>query len=302
MEGQDIRIIFKTAPTFGFRAFILAMLALTCVLFDRNDALFHQWRESAERIVTPVRAVVNQPIEWIHQLIQGATLQKNLVEENDHLREQQIIMQSQMQSLLELQRENKQLNALLKSSANVTGRVKVAKLLAVSLDPSLQQFILNKGKADKVYIGQPVFDAYGVMGQIVDLSHNTSKVLLITDQKSAIPVEDYRNGMRAIVTGTGDKQTLKLINVPILSKIKKGDLFVTSGYAQHFPQGYPVGIVDSVVHHVGQKFLLVTLLPSAHLDQTQRVLLVWPSQLKLRKQVEQLIQRQQFPLPKATQP
>lgn len=299
-EDSVIRDLFKTAPTFGLRVSLLAMLAIACMFLDRSNVRFHQWRQQLEQVVVPVRNMVSQPIHWAYQVTQGLTLQKNLVEENDRLRIREILLQSQMQHLLELQRENKQLQALLASSHNVTGKVRVARLLAVSLDPNLHQLILNKGLQDQVYIGQPVFDAYGVMGQVVDLADETSKVLLVTDSRSAVPVQDYRNGIRAVVVGTGDNQTLKLVNVPRLADIKQGDLFVTSGYGQRFPQGYPVGMVTSVEHNVGQQFLNVALLPSAHLDQTQRVLLVWPGQLKIRKQVEKLLKQQAFPMPRAT--
>ncbi len=263
---------------------------------DFHNVRFHQLREQAEQLVTPIRLIVDRPINWINQLMQGITLQKNLVEENDQLRTKEIILQSQVQHLIELQRENTQLQELLSSAGNVTGQVKLARLLAISLDPSLHQLILDKGLDDKVYIGQPVFDAYGVMGQVINVAPNTSKVLLVTDSRSAIPVQDYRNGIRAVVVGTGDNQFLKLVNVPVLADIKRGDLFVTSGFDQHFPQGYPVGVVTSVMQEVGQQFLQVQVLPSAHLDQTQRVLLVWPGQLKLRNQVEQLLQ-QNLPIP-----
>lgn len=288
-EGDPIRDIFKTAPTFGLRVTLLIILSLICIFLDRRSPSFHQWRENTEIVVSPIRTMVDTPIDWIYQTLQGLTLQKNLVEENDRLRVKEIMLQSQVQQLLELQRENKQLKALLSSSNNVTGRVSVARLLAISLDPSLHQLILDKGSKQNVYIGQPVFDAYGVMGQVVEVANDTSKVLLVTDSRAAIPVEDYRNGIRAVVEGTGDNQTLKLIHVPVLADIKVGDLFVTSGYGQHFPQGYPVGVVTQVDHQEGQQFLQVALLPSAHLDQTQRVLLVWPGQLKIRKQVEKLL-------------
>lgn len=274
------------------------LLSLVFIFLDRKPAAFHQWREQAEVVVTPLRYMVSQPIEWAHQLIQGLTLQKHLVEENNQLRIHEIMLQSEVQRLLAVQRENEQLKALLQSAGNLTGRVKVGHILAISLDPSLHQLILNKGKSDQVYVGQPVFDAYGVMGQVVDIARDASKLLLVTDTRSAIPVQDYRNGLRAIIAGTGDNQTLKLLNVSTLADIQVGDIFVTSGYGQLFPQGYPVGVVTAIHHKVGQKFLAVELLPSAHLDQTQRVLLVWPSQLKLRNQVEQLLKRN-LPQPEA---
>ncbi|PHQ80350.1 MAG: rod shape-determining protein MreC [Coxiella sp. (in: Bacteria)] len=290
-EGVIIRELFKTPPTFGLRVSVLAIIALLCVFLDHSGARFHAYRQQAEIVVHPMRLLVDKPIEWVYQATQDLTLQRDLIRENDQLRIKEIILQSQVQQLLELQRENNQLKALLSSSSGVTGRVKVANILAISMDPNLHQLILNKGHHDQVYSGQPVFDAFGVMGQVVDATRDTSKVLLITDPRTAIPVKDYRTGMRAIVEGSGDGQSLRLLNVSTLADVKTGDVFVTSGYGRHFPQGYPVGVVTQVQHHVGQQFLPVALLPSAHLDQTQRVLLVWPSQLKLRNQVKQLLEK-----------
>ena len=63
--------------------------------------------------------------------------------------------------------------------------------------------ILNKGRNDGVYVGQPVLDAYGLMGQVIAVDSITSRVLLITDTQSAIPVLNVRNGMRSIAIGVG---------------------------------------------------------------------------------------------------
>ena len=228
-EGVIIRELFKTPPTFGLRVSVLAVAALFCIFLDHSSARFHAYRQQAEIVVHPMRLFVDKPIEWVHQATQGLTLQRDLIRENDQLRIKEIILQSQVQQLLELQRENKQLKALLSSSSGVTGRVKVANILAISMDPNLHQLILNKGHHDQVYSGQPVFDAFGVMGQVVDATRDTSKVLLITDPRTAIPVKDYRTGMRAIVEGSGDGHSLRLLNVSTLADVKTGDVFVTSG-------------------------------------------------------------------------
>lgn len=289
MRNKKIREHFKLPSAFGLRVLLLAFLAFLFVFLDQTKPSFHEYREKAEGLVYPLRLLVSKPIAWSWQVFESMTLQRHLIEENEQLRSKEIILQSQLHQLFELQHENKQLEALLSSSTNVTGRVLVAQLLAVSLDPSLHQLIIDKGNQDQVYTGQPVFDAFGVMGQVVDVSQDVSRVLLLTDVRSAIPVENYRTGLRAIVEGTSDNYSLQLMNVSTLSDVKKGDLFVTSGYGGRFPQGYPVGIVSQVKKEVNKEFLEVTLVPSAHLDQTQRVLLVWPNQLKLHDQVEQLL-------------
>lgn len=267
---------------------------MLCIFFDLSNARFHALRQRGEVLVAPVRQLVNQPIQWAHRAVQALSLQSELVEENNRLRMKEILLQSKIQHMLELQRENRQLKALLLSPVNTTGRVEVAQLLAVSLDPSLHQLILDRGEHDHVFIGQPVLDADGVMGQVVDVAPDTSKVLLVTDARAAVPVQDYRTGIRAIASGMGNNHQLQLLDVSPLADIKQGDLFVTSGFGQRFPSGYPVGVVQQVTHQSSDKFLTVTLLPTAHLDQTQRVLLIWPSQLKLHDQVEKLLSK---PLP-----
>lgn len=296
MRSKKIAVHFKLPPAFGFRAFLLAVIALLFIFLDQTKLAFHAYREKAEVIVSPVRLLVSRPIIWSRQAFESITLQRYLIEENERLRSKNIMLQSQVHQLLELQRENKQLEALLSSSTNVTGRVVMAQLLAVSLDPSLHQLIIDKGSREEVYSGQPVLDAYGVMGQVIDVSHDVSRVLLLTDLRSAIPVENYRTGLRAIVQGTSDNYSLQVVDVSLLADVQKGDLFVTSGYGGRFPPGYPVGIVSRVKKEADKPFLDITLTPSAHLDETQRVLLVWPSQLKLHDQVEQLL-NQQLPKP-----
>lgn len=66
-----------------------------------------------------------------------------------------------------------------------------------------------------------MLDAYGVVGQVIHAGLLTSKVMLISDPKSAVPVQDYRNGIRALALGMGSSGKLLLINVPDTSDIQK---------------------------------------------------------------------------------
>ena len=119
------------------------------------------------------------------------------------------------------------------SSQEIDGKAHVAHILAIDLDPSLHQEVLDVGASDKVYVNQPVLDAFGVMGQLVNIGPKVSKVLLLTDKKSAIPVRDVRSGVRAVAMGDGSTG-LQLINVTDTADIK-GDLLVTSGLGMQFP-------------------------------------------------------------------
>ena len=111
-------------------------------------------------------------------------------------------------------------------------------------------------------------------GQVVAVNPLTSRVLLITDQKSALPVEDQRNGIRAIAVGSGDGAHLALMNVQKTAPIQMNDVFITSGLGGYYPAGYPVGKVTHLRRLPGAVFATITLTPTANLASTREVLLL----------------------------
>ena len=262
------------------------------MFLDHSSTDFHEWRAASALVIWPIQQLVDEPIKAAHWLTSSMTRQHRLLEENAQLRAEQALLRSKLQTMLILEKENNQLKQLLSTKSYVGGKVKVAQLLAVDLDPVLQQFVVDKGRNLHTYVGQPVLDAYGVMGQIVEVGPLTSKVMILTDPKSAIPVSDYRTGLRAIAIGMGESDKLILLNVIDSSQIREGDLFVTSGLGLHYPVGYPVGVVSEIKHLPGQDSAQVTLLPTAHLSQTQQVLLVWPNEAKLLKAVRKQLATQ----------
>jgi len=136
--------------------------------------------------------------------------------------------------------------------------------------------VINKGRREGVYDGQAIVDANGVMGQIVHVGPFSSTVLLLTDPTHAIPVQINRNGLRSVAVGTGQSHILHLEHLPNNVDIKEGDLIVSSGLGSRFPPGYPVGIVYNISRIPGEPFAKVTILPSAQLEKSREVLLVWP--------------------------
>ncbi len=256
------------------------------MIFDHRNHEFHLFRNKLAVVAAPIQFVVNAPIKAVHWLSMSVASKNHLLEQNAKLRAHELLLQSKLQKLLVLERENVQLRQLLKSTSQLGGRVKVSQLLAVDLDPSLRQIVIDRGLSDGVYVGQPVLDAYGIMGQVIDVGVLTSKVLLITDRHFAIPVKDHRNGIRAIAIGLGQSGELALINVPDTTDVKKGDLFVSSGLGLRFPVGYPVGVVSKLQRLPGRRFATIILIPSAHLNQTQQVLLAWPNHAALTKAVQ----------------
>ncbi len=282
----------------GTRALVCLIFAVTLMIFDQKALFFQKFRSDLSLVVLPIQYLVNAPIKTVHWIATSITTQQELLADNARLRAHELLLESKLQKLLALERENAQLRELLQSTSHIHigGRVEVAQLLAVDLDPNLQEIIVDKGEKYRIYVGQPVLDAYGVVGQVVRVGPLTSRVMLITDPKSAIPVQNYRNGIRAIAVGLGNTGKLELINVPDTSDIQKGDLFISSGLGMVYPVGYPVGTVSEINHNPVKRFATITLDPAAHLDQSQQVLMSWPVKASLAKAVHNQLKKE--PLPK----
>jgi rod shape-determining protein MreC len=254
---------------------VAILVILSLLTADLHFNKLSSGRAMLDTLATPVFWVANLPTRlghWTETHIQSRT---RLLEDNERLRRENLVLQGRSQQMASLQAENVRLRALLNSSALVRDDVLVAELIGVSPDPERLQLVLNKGESDGVYVGQPLIDADGLMGQIVEVSSGTSRALLITDVTHAVPVQVNRNGVRAIAEGTGALESLEVRHVSATTDIREGDLLVTSGLGARFPEGYPVAIVKEVKRDPGEAFVRVVAVPTAALDRTRHVLLVF---------------------------
>lgn len=277
--------------------FVLALVLSIFLMFaDYHYKYLDVVRSGFSLVVSPLQYAVDYPVRvvgWIQSLVSA---KKSLIDENMRLRYQQTILEAELQKLLVIQKENSQLKELLLTSSKADMRAMAAQILAVDTSNARQIVVLNKGKRDGVYAGQPVLDAKGVMGQVVDVGPMTSTVLLISDSKSAVPVRNNRTGERAILVGTNSMEQLSLINLPKTSSIHPGDVLVTSGLGRRYPEGYPVGRILAVNSIPGEDFVKVTVSPVALLNRNRLVLLIWPDieQEQLTEQINERLNAEEI--------
>jgi rod shape-determining protein MreC len=271
-------------------SFVFALIISASLMFsDYHYRYLDSVRSGFALLVSPLQYAVDYPVRvigWIQSLVSA---KKALISENMQLRYQQAMLEAELQKLLVIKEENSQLRELLLTSSKASMRAMAAQILAVDTSISRQLVVLNKGKRDGAYTGQPVLDAKGVMGQVIDVGYMTSTVLLISDAKSAVPVRSNRTGERAILMGTNNMSQLSLVNLPRTSSIEKGDLLVTSGLGRLYPEGYPVGRVENVKSIPGEAFIKVDVSPIALLNRNRLVLLIWPDkeQAELTAQINE---------------
>lgn len=245
------------------------------MMVDHRWNHLEQVRSSLSVVIYPLQYTVSLPSranDWLTDLFRT---RDELFSHRAELQKENLELHARLQQFEALEAENVRLRGLLDSSFTIGDRVLVAELIAVDLDPFRQQVLINKGSKSGIYIGQPVLDANAVMGQVTHVTPNTATVLLITDAQHALPVQVNRNGLRTIAFGTGIIDRLELPQLPNNAEIEVGDLLVTSGFGGHFPAGYPVAHITEVQREPGRPFATIFATPTAHLERTNEVLLVW---------------------------
>ncbi|WP_092445420.1 MULTISPECIES: rod shape-determining protein MreC [unclassified Pseudomonas] len=267
--------LFAKGPSLGVRLLVLTVLSVALMVVDARFTLLKPVRSQMSLVLMESYWITDLP----QRLWQGVASQfgsrTELVAENEKLKTENLLLQGRMQKLAALTEQNVRLRELLNSSALVNEKVEVAELIGMDPNPFTHRILINKGERDGVVLGQPVLDARGLMGQVVELMPYTSRVLLLTDTTHSIPVQVNRNGLRAIASGTGNPERLELRHVADTADIKEGDLLVSSGLGQRFPAGYPVATVKEVIHDSGQPFAIVRAVPTAALNRSRYLLLVF---------------------------
>lgn len=251
------------------------ILIIVDVRLDQLDPL----RRIASSGMIPVQWLSDLPNKLGSGLVFLFTSRDDLEEELDLMRARMLVLERQSQKFASVTAEINRLRELMNASRLLDEGVVVTELTGASPDPDNQYIHINKGLDASVYIGQAVLDAQGLMGQVIEVNEFSSRVLLISDNRHAVPVQINRNGMRAIAYGVGDLGELELGNVPDTADVRVGDLLVSSGLGGRFPQGYPVARVSAIEHFPGRPFASVKARPEAQLNRSRLLLLVFKDEL-----------------------
>lgn len=224
----------------------LVVTGVTLMVLGRiNHPTLQAARLHALSIVTPIIHVVSAPVEAVHTmtsdwnaLMNAHKMNAKLRAENDSLRHWQSVAVS-------LSRENASLRTLVRYKPVMQTAYLTAKVVGHSQSAFGQGLLLNVGAADGVKPYQPVIDAFGLIGRAVEVGESASRLMLITDPASRIPVTVGTSGQRAIITGTGEG-LLQLLFVPPSHSIKVGDMVMTTEDGGLLPSALGIGEVVKV--------------------------------------------------------
>lgn len=255
---------------------LIFYLALACVLMvlDHRNGWLLRARYAASVAIEPIYRVAAWPGEAAQNLRVAFTSHRDLVDDNQHLREALLLAQARLNRMNAVAEQNKRLKQLLDTRHMLGMDVQLARLIDVDLGPARNRVMIDAGAKEGVHAGQVVIDAHGVMGQIVEVLPHTSVALLVTDGDHSIPVVDERSGLRGVAHGSGAPDRLIVSDIPLSADVKVGDRISTSGLGGRFPAGFPVGTVTKVGPDPSGMFAQASAKPAADLARSGEVLLL----------------------------
>jgi len=140
-----------------------------------------------------------------------------------------------------IQFENKELKELINDYVSSSNKV-LAKIIVDHNSPFLKSIIINKGSKDKIIIGTNIYDQSYLIGRVIEVNYKTSRVLLLSDLNSNIPVTIAPQNIQAIVTGAGDNfGQIKYIKSGQTEELSRDSIVYTSGTGAIFKSGVPIG-------------------------------------------------------------
>jgi rod shape-determining protein MreC len=232
------------AQRFAHIGLIVAAAALMLV-GKMEPAAFERARAHVTDAIAPILDAISRPLDVLQDTIgEGKTLLA-LREENERLRQERDRLIQWQTIARKLETENIALRELLQFVPATDATSISARVIGDAGGAFARTMILNAGSREGVRKGQAVINGSGLIGRVQEVGRRSSRLLLLTDLNSRIPVLIERSRARGVVAGTnGD--TLSLVHLPPDVLTEPGDRIVTSGHGGALPPGIPVGVVKTV--------------------------------------------------------
>lgn len=224
----------------------LVMVAFGLMLLGKLDAvLVERIRTHVTDAAAPILGLLSRPAAVVSRMAAQIEELAVIRVENARLRADRARLVEWQTIAQRLHSENRSLRRLLNFVPGPDARDVAARVIGDTGGAFAHTLVLNAGGRDGIGKGQAVITGDGLVGRVIGVGGRSSRILLITDLNSRIPVLVEPHRTRAILTGTNADRP-RLIHLPPNGTASPGDRVVTSGHAGAFPPGLPVGVVATV--------------------------------------------------------
>ena len=211
----------------------LLFLSIFLLLNNQDPRMSIVRGKSAELI-----SIISSPVSLVRSLM-------FLEEENQLLREKTLSLSLQVESMLNLKRENEELLSMLAFKKQTKLMIKPSRVVNKGMQPNLLSLVIDAGIVDGIQPNQAVLTPQGVIGKTIETGKTASIVQLINDSNFRLSVRVLPSGATGIMRILkGNTAQIREVHKNV--KINIGDKVVTSGFSDIYPPGLPVGTVEGV--------------------------------------------------------
>jgi rod shape-determining protein MreC len=223
---------------------VAAVVAVALLLTDRRETFrpeaYGEARGAVDSVLAPVGQALSAPIGWTGSGVEAVGGYFFAVSENRRLKAELKEMRQWRDVALALKNENGRFRSLLGLKTDPPIAMVGARVVIDSRGPFADTRIANAGRDVGIAAGNPVMSEYGLIGRVIGVGKDASRVLMVTDVASRTPVMIERTNARAILAGDGGPNP-RLDYLRGQEPVREGDRILTSGDGGMMPRGLPVG-------------------------------------------------------------
>ena len=224
-------------------------------------------------LINPIQYLASTPSTFFSSIVEERETIEMLKTKIEALQKENVTMKINLQRIDVLENEVSRLRGIKNRTKESLKNIKIAQIAQKDVIPNKKSIQINIGSDYNIKIGQTVMGVNGLLGQVVEVSMYSSKVLLITDNDSNVPAKIARTGQQIIVKGRSQDNMLEISFLPNDSEITSGDLIVTSGQANRFIASLKIGRVVDVIRNEGERFSQVIIEPLENADNISEVVI-----------------------------
>lgn len=224
---------------------VLIMIALGLVFVSSaNPSAFNDIRASATNVMSPLISVISYPVQQATTFVRNVSGLSEMQTKIAELNKENARLRDWYQTALVLEEQNNSLRDLLNVKIDPKREYITGRIIADVGSAFVKSLLVKLGHDDGVKKGFAVISGDGLIGRLIDVSSQTSRVLLVTDMNSRVPVIIEGTKQHAILAGRNSEDPI-LEHLPKEAELKDGARIVTSGHGGMFPAGIPIGVMKS---------------------------------------------------------
>ncbi|MHB1543097.1 MAG: rod shape-determining protein MreC [Gammaproteobacteria bacterium] len=253
---------------------ITVVVSLALLILRHGAPLGLPLAQVAAETGAAIERPVSDAISFLESIGPALATRAHLIRTNQTLKREILRLRAGLAAEKPLVFQNHRLKALLGRIRSIHQQFRLVRVLRIDLDPYRQEVVIDAGQKAGLASGDAVIDANGLVGQVGTASAHVSRVLLITDPSEMVPVEVAATGLLTFSIGSGIPTRLRLPYLPNDTRVRVGQLLITSGLGGHYAYGFPVAVITHVTLRPNRSFARVYARPLAAISEDRELLVL----------------------------